>query len=69
MSTAAISAATTAGGTVVLFAFLALVVAREARRQVGHRTNAKRAGRTVIVLVGLLAVDVLVRFLTLSHGR
>lgn len=67
MSTAAISAATTASGTAVLIIFVLWLIVAESRRQ-----RLRPQGRLGVVvttaLVLLLGADVLTRFVVLAHG-
>lgn len=68
MTTATVSAVTTAAGTVVMLGLAVLLVAREVRRQAGHGPG-RRSARVAAVMTVVLGADVVLRFVSLAHGH
>jgi hypothetical protein len=67
MSTAALSAVTTASGTAVLIIFVLWLIVAEARRQ-RLRPPGRLGVAVTAALTLLLGADVLTRFVVLAHG-
>jgi hypothetical protein len=68
VTTAAVSAVTTAAGTVVMLALAGLLVGREVRRQSG-RVPGRRSALAAAAMVVVLGADVAFRFVSLAHGH
>ncbi len=67
-STPTFSATSTAGGLVVMFGLVAVLMAGEARRQTRRPALARRWRWIEVVLVLAFATDVTLRFAVLGHA-